>query len=374
MKKILAVLLSLMMMLGAVSALADEVFLGGIAPLTGPVSVYGIAVRNAADLYLSQINEAGGVLGMPVRIEWLDDKHDPTEATNAYNRLSVSDGIAAILGPVTSAPVLAVIDMAGDDGIPLLTPTGTSDVITEAGIPNVYRSCFKDSFQGVVMATFAKNSLDATKVAVLYDNTSDYSAGIAENFVNYAGELGMEVVSNEAGVATSGDFKAQLTNIAAAGPDAVFVPMYYNDVALIAQQAHEVGIEVPLLGVDGWDGILDVMEDTALLDGYYFCNHYAADDTNPKVVEFRQAFEAMYGETPNALAALGYDGLAILLNAIELAGSTEWDAINEVLKETSYEGVTGSIKFDENGDPSNKAGVISVLQDGAIKFFERVEP
>ncbi|MDL2317598.1 ABC transporter substrate-binding protein [Eubacteriales bacterium OttesenSCG-928-A19] len=373
MKKVLSLLLSMMIVFAATSALA-EILIGGIAPLTGPVSVYGIAVKNAADLYVNQINADGGVLGEQVRIEWLDDKHDPTEAVNAFYRLVDTDGIAAILGPVTSAPVLAVVEPAGDDGIPLLTPTGTSDVITEAGIPNVYRSCFKDSFQGIVMATFAAGSLDAKKVAVLYDNTSDYSAGIAENFVAEAAELGMEVVANEAGVATSGDFKAQLTNIAAAGPDAVFVPMYYNDVALIAQQAHEVGIEVPLLGVDGWDGILDVMEDTALLNGYFFCNHYAADDTNPKVVAFREAFEAAYGETPNALAALGYDGIAILLNAIEVAGSTDWDAINAALSETSYEGVTGTVKYEDSGDPANKAGVISVLEDGAIKFYERVEP
>lgn len=374
MKKRIAVLLTLMMAFGAVGALADGILIGGIAPLTGPVSVYGIAVKNAADLYIEQMNAAGGVLGQQVSIDWLDDKHEPTEAVNAFYRLVDTKGIAAILGPVTSAPVLAVIEPAGDDGIPLLTPTGTSDVITEAGIPNVYRSCFKDSFQGVVMATFASASLDAKKVAVLYDNTSDYSAGIAENFVAHATSLGMEVVSNEAGVATSGDFKAQLTNIAAAAPDALFVPMYYNDVALIAQQAHEVGIEVPLLGVDGWDGILETMEDTSLLDGYFFCNHYAADDTNPLVVNFRAAYEEKYGETPNALAALGYDGIAILLNAIEVAGSTDWDAINAAMMETSYEGVTGTVHYEGNGDPANKAGVISIIQNGAFSFYERVQP
>lgn len=374
MKKIFALLLSLMMVVGAASALADEIVIGGIAPLTGPVSVYGIAVKNAADLYVSQINAAGGVLGEQVRIEWLDDKHDPTEAVNAYYRLSDTDGIAAILGPVTSAPVLAVIESAGDDGIPLLTPTGTSDMITEAGIANVYRACFKDSFQGIVMATFAVNSLKAQKVAVLYDNTSDYSAGIAENFVATAEALGAEVVANEAGIAGSGDFKSQLTNIAATNPDVLLVPMYYSDVSLIVQQAHEVGIEVPLLGVDGWDGILDVMEDVSLLDGYFFANHYAADDTSEKVVAFRESYEAAYSETPNAFAALGYDSIAILLNAIELAGSTDWAAINEVLSETTYEGVTGNIKFDENGDPANKAGVIAIYDGGEIKFYERVEP
>lgn len=374
MKKALSLLLSLLLLLGAASALADEIVIGGIAPLTGPVSVYGIAMRNAADLYVKQINEAGGVLGNQVRMEWLDDKHDVTEAVNAYYRLSDTDGIAAILGPVTSQPVLAVIVPAGDDGIPLLTPTGTADAITEAGIANVYRACFKDSFQGIVMAIFAAESLGAQKVAVLYDNTSDYSVGIAENFVAKAEELGMEVVANEAGVADSGDFKAQLTNIAAKEPDVLMVPMYYGDVAMIAQQVHEVGIEAPLLGVDGWDGVLEAIEDASLLDGYFFCNHYAADDENEKVQAFRAAYEEALGEVPNAFAALGYDGIAILLNAIELAGTTDWAAVNAVLSETSYDGVTGTIKYDENGDPANKAGVISIFEGGAIKFYERVTP
>lgn len=374
MKKAFSLLLSVLVVLSATSALAEGVFMGGIAPLTGPVSVYGIAMRQGADLYIQQKNADGGVLGGDVTIEWLDDKHEQTEAINAYNRLVDTDGIAVILGPVTSAPVLAVLGAAGEDGIPLLTPTGTSDAITEEGIANVYRACFKDSFQGVVMATFAANSLGAKKVAILYDNTSDYSVGITDSFIETAEALGMEVALSEAGVASSSDFKAQLTNIAAVEPEAVFVPMYYNDVALIAQQAHEVGIEVPLLGVDGWDGILDAIEDVSLINGYYFCNHYAADDTAENVVAFREAYEATYGEVPNAFAALGYDGAAILLNAVELAGTNDWAAINTVLSETSYEGVTGTIKFDENGDPANKAGVICIYEDGEIKFHERVTP
>lgn len=374
MKKILALLLTLMMVIGATSAMAD-VLIGGIAPLTGPVSVYGIAVKNAVDLYVQEINAAGGVLGEQVVIEWLDDKHEPTEATNAYNRLFAMDDIAAILGPVTSKPVLAVVDVAGEDGIPLLTPTGTADVITEAGYPNVFRACFIDSFQGSAMAVFCADTLAATKVAVLYDNTSDYSSGIAENFVSTAQERGLEVVANEAGVASSGDFKAQLTNIAASGAEAVFVPMYYNDVALIVQQAHEVGIEAPLLGVDGWDGIIGTLEDISLLDGYFLINHYAADDLeNQKVVDFRAAYEAAYGEVPNALAALGYDGIAILLDAIEKAGSTDWDAINAALAGTNFEGVTGTIHFDDHGNPANKACVIEVFEDGAMKFYTHVEP
>ncbi len=374
MKKIFCMLLAMMMVVGAISVLAEEaIVIGGIAPLSGPVSVYGIAVQKAVDMYVEEINAAGGVLGKQVKVEWLDDKHDQTEAVNAYNRL-IDQKVSAILGPVTTAPTLAIVDQAGEDGIPLITATGTGDAITAVAYGNVYRACFKDSFQGKVMATFAANSLGAKKIAVIYDNTSDYSSGIDENFVKTCEELGVEVVANEACVAGSGDFKAQLTNIASKNPEALFVPMYYSDVSLIVQQAHEIGIEVPLLGVDGWDGIQDVMEDITLLNGYYFCNHSAADDTAPALVAFNEKFNAKYNEIPNTFAALGYDAANILLSAIEKAGSTDWAAIIEAMKATDLEGITGAIRYDEYGDPINKAGVINVIEDGQFKFYERVIP
>ncbi len=375
MKKILCLLLSLLMLLGAVSALAEDVILiGGIAPLTGPASVYGIAVKNAADLYVKQLNDNGGLLGKKVKIEWLDDKHEPTEAINAYNKLINMDGIAAIFGPVTSAPVLAVLDLAVEDGIPLLTSTGTADAITEVVNANIFRSCFKDSFQGVVMASFAANSLGAKKVAVLYDNTSDYSSGIAENFKEKAAEYGMEILAYEACVAGSGDFKSQLTNIAATKPETLFVPMYYSDVSLIVQQAHEVGIECVLLGVDGWDGVLGVIEDASLLEGYYFCNNYAADEATDTLVAFVEQFEAEYKEVPNSFAALGYDGIAVILNAIEAAGSTDWAAVAAEMAKGTMVGVTGTLTYEGPGDPAGREGVINIITGGEQKFVERVAP
>lgn len=375
MKKLLCIALSLMLVLGAASALAETIKIGGIAPLSGPVAVYGVAVQNAVEMYVEDVNAKGGVLGMQVEVEWLDDKHDPTEANNAYMLLADNKELSAILGPVTSAPVLAIVDMAGEDGIPLVTPTGTADVITSYGYDNVFRACFKDSFQGTVMAVFASGSLGAKKAAVLYDNTSDYSSGIAENFVKKAEELGLEIVAYEACVAGSSDYRVQLTNIAATDAECLFVPMYYNDVSLICAQAQEIGIEAPLLGVDGWDGIFDVVEDPSIFDGYYFCNHSAADDTTPASVAFRAAYAEKYGEQPNALACLGYDGITVLLDAIERAGTaTDWPAIIAEIRNTKLEGISGYIEYDENGDPASKSAVIIIIEDGAFKFYERVNP
>ncbi len=374
-KKVLCLMLTLMMALGAVSALAeDTILIGGLAPLTGGASVYGIAARKAADLYVKEVNAAGGILGKQVKIDWLDDKHDATECVNAYLRLSGTENVAAVLGPVTTAPTLAILDMVVEDGIPMITPTGTGDAITLDPHENIFRACFKDSFQGKVMASFAANSLGAKKVAILYDNTSDYSSGITENFIEAAKGLGLEVVAQEACTEKDSDFKTQLTNIAAKEFDALFVPMYYGPLGLIVQQAHEVGITQPLLGVDGWDGVLGTVEDTSLLDGYYFCNHSAADDDTPSLVAFFEKFQAEYNEFPNTFAALGYDAAAVLLNAIEAAGSTDWEAINAAMRATDFEGITGHIKYDEFGDVVDKAGVINIIKDGELKFYERVTP
>lgn len=373
MKKTLSVLLSLLLMLGASSALA-EIVIGGIAPLTGDVAVYGIAVQQGVDLYVKEINEAGGVLGEQVRVDWQDDKGDVSESVNAYELL-FSNGVSAILGPVTSMPALSVAELVGEDGIPMMVASATNYDVTSPRQGNIFRVCMLDPFQGEVMATMAKDSLGAQNVAVLYDNADDYSSGIAEAFVAKSEELGMTVVANEKCTADDIDFKAQLTTIAAASPDAVLVPMYYGPLALIARQAREVGLEVPLLGCDGWDGVLTQVEDTSILEGYYFVNHYSPSDTSEKVVNFLAAYEAEYGVVPNAFGALGYDAIAVVLGGIEAAGDAkDWQAVNAAIQATNYDGVTGvGMQFDDHGDPT-KAGVVNVIQNGEYVMFDYVAP
>lgn len=351
-------------------ATGDTIKIGGLAPLTGNVSVYGIAASNGAKLYINEINAAGGVLGKQVEFLVEDEKGDATEAVNAYNKL-VNDGIVALIGDVTSKPSIAVAQVAADEGLPMIAPTATAAEVTMAGT-NVFRACFLDPFQGETMATYASTKLNAKTAAVLYNVGDDYSVGLYEAFEAKCKELGLEIVTVESYSTGDMDFKAQLTNIVAKEPDVLFLPDYYNTVVLIASQAKEVGSKAILLGADGWDGVLTVAEDPAALEGSYFCNHYSTQDESEIVQNFLKNYQAEYGEVPNSFAALGYDAAKILLAAIEKAGSADdKPAVIAALQDTQVDGVTGGITFDAGGDPIKSASIITI-KDGAYSLVEKL--
>jgi branched-chain amino acid transport system substrate-binding protein len=253
--------------------------LGVLAPLTGDVSVYGIAVNNGIKLAMEEINKNGGVLGQQIALETLDEKGDISEAVTAYNKLLTKD-VVALLGDVTSKPSIAVAELAAKDKMPMLTPTGTAAAITTYG-DNIFRTCFIDPFQGKIMATFASEKLKAKNVAIMYNTSDDYSQGVAKAFAEKAKELGITVVANEGYGADDKDFRTQLTKIQALNPDALFLPDYTKTVALIATQAREIGYTKPLLGADGWDGVLTALDasNKKAVDNSYFSNHYSTTDT-----------------------------------------------------------------------------------------------
>ena len=380
MKKI-ALVLAAMLLLVPLSACNQEdentILIGGLAPLTGDVAVYGIAVRNAADLAFEEINEKGGILGKQIKYQCEDEKGDPTEAVNAFNKLMNNENIVAFLGDVTTKPTLAVAPLAAEEGIPMITPTATHVDVTKAG-DNIFRSCFIDPFQGSMMAVFAKENLNVQKVAIIYNTSDDYSDGLHESFKEKAEELGMEVVAIKGYSKDATDFNAELTAIQAEDPDAIYVPDYYGTDALIATQARALGFNKPLLGCDGWDGVLDVLaeEKYSVVNNVYFTNHYFVGDTDEKVKAFVANYEKKYGVKPNALAALAYDAAYILANAIEAAGSTDWAAINEELAKTNYAGVSGNISYGDGtyvGDPTKDVTVIKI-DNGEYNFYTRVSP
>lgn len=380
MKKI-ALVLAAMLLLIPLSACNQEdentILIGGLAPLTGDVAVYGIAVRNAADLAFEEINEKGGILGKQIKYQCEDEKGDPTEAVNAFNKLMNNENIVAFLGDVTTKPTLAVAPLAAEEGIPMITPTATHVDVTKAG-DNIFRSCFIDPFQGSMMAVFAKENLNVQKVAIIYNTSDDYSDGLHESFKEKAEELGMEVVAIKGYSKDATDFNAELTAIQAEDPDAIYVPDYYGTDALIATQARALGFNKPLLGCDGWDGVLDVLaeEKYSVVNNVYFTNHYFVGDTDEKVKAFVANYEKEYGVKPNALAALAYDAAYILANAIEAAGSTDWAAINKELAKTSYAGVSGNISYGDGtyaGDPTKDVTVIKI-DNGEYNFYTRVSP
>ncbi|WP_410208953.1 ABC transporter substrate-binding protein [Fusobacterium sp.] len=334
--------------------------IGGLGPLTGPVAIYGVSATNGSKLAFEEINKNGGILGKKVDFILLDEKGDSTEAITAYNKL-VDNDIVALIGDVTSKPSLAVAEIAAEDNMPMITPTGTQLNITEAG-PNVFRVCFTDPYQGVILAKLAKEKLNAKTAAIMVNNSSDYSDGVARSFIEEAKKLGVEIVSKEGYGEGDKDFKAQLTKIATVNPDVLLIPDYYEQAALITTQAREVGIKSQFIGPDGWDGVSKALDPSAYgaIEGSYFTNHYSLDDKSEKVQNFLKSYTDTYGEAPSAFSALSYDAVYLLKNAIEKAGSTDKDAVIEAIKNSKFNGVTGHLKFDDKNNPVKAVTVLKI--------------
>ena len=354
-------------------ATGDTIKIGGLAPLTGDVSVYGVAVDNGVKMAVEEINADGGVLGKQIEYIVYDEKGDATEAVNAYNKLVQSDNVVAIVGDVTSKLTLAVAQQAAKDKIPLITASGTAENITQAG-ENIFRACFIDPFQGELMASYASKKLEKKTAAIIYNISDDYSKGLYEAFEAAAGDLGIEVVQVEGYGKGTVDFKAQLTNIKSKNPDVIFLPVYYQDVALIAVQAKELGIEAQFLGADGWDGVIGQVDESNMdaVNGAYFCSQYSAQSDDPNLQAFLSKYKETYGMDASQFAVLGYDAMKMLAQAISEAGSTDSAAITSAMASIDFTGLTGHMTFDENRNPV-KSAAITQIDNGEYKFIEYYE-
>ena len=352
---------------------AETVKIGCTAPLTGPLAIYGVTSTNGSKLAMDEINKNGGILGKQVEFTVLDSKGDPTEAITAYNRL-VDEGIVAFIGDAPSKPTLAIAEVAAQDNMPMITPNGTQFNITEAG-PNVFRTCFTDPYQGVVLANFAKNNLKAETAAILVNNSSDYSDGVSKAFLEQAEKLGLKVVAKEGYSDGDKDFRAQLTKILPTNPEVLVIPDYYEQAALITVQAREVGLKSTFIGPDGWDGVAKTLDASAYgaVENSYFTNHYSLEDQSPKVQNFVKAYKEVYNEEPSSFAALSYDSAYMMKAAIEKAGTTEKQAVIDALKELSYDGVTGHLTFDEKNNPVKDVTVLKIV-NGEYTFDSVVKP
>lgn len=345
----------------------ETVKLGASIPQTGPVSIYGITAENGVKLAIDEINAAGGINGK--QVEWVsyDDKGEITDAVTNYNKL-MQDGVDAVFGGITSKPTLAMAESSLKDGVVFITPTGTQSNITE-GKPNVFRVAFNDPFQGKVLANFSKNNLNAKKVAVLRNQSSDFSMGVADYFNEETKSLGMEIVADEAYGDNDTDFKAQLTNIKGKNPDILLIPDYYEKVALIVPQVRQAGINATILGADGWDTVLSVLDKSNYkdIDGSYFCNQFSLDDPDEKVQTFIKAYKEKYNEDPSTFAAEGYDTVYLYKQAAEQAGTTKYEDVVAALNELEFSGITGTFKYDENNNPVKSAKMIKI-ENGEYKF------
>ena len=374
MKKIISLLLVLVLALsffvfsGCAGAAKKGITLGVISPNTGALAVYGAAVTTAVDLAVSEINEAGGVLGQQITVINTDDQFDPTETLNAFNSL-VSQGVGLIVGSVTSGCTSAITGAANEEGVVLLTPSATADSITTED-DYVFRACYADGFQGAIAAYYASQA-GYTDVGVVYCAADTYSKGLYDSFSAAAATYGLNIKAVESTASLDvQDYTNQFAAMAASGVKFVYAPYYYDVIGpYIVTQARAAGYTGIIMGADGYDGTPDYVVEGADLTAFndvYWTNHYDPADTDPKVQAFVAAYQAMFDSTPNAISALAYDAVYMYKQAIETAGSAEPSAVRDALADTSavYSGVTGTFSLDQSGTPAKGAAILSFASDG----------
>lgn len=352
---------------------SNEIKVGAFLSLTGNTATFGQSTDQGIRIALDEINSAGGVLGKPIKLVVEDTQSKPEQAKTAVLKLIKQDHVIALLGEIASSRTLAAAPEAQRSKVPLITPGSTNPAVTEKG-DYIFRICFIDPFQGQVMAKFAANDLKLTKAAILTDVKNDYSVGLAKNFTEVFTQLGGTIVAEESYAEGDADFKPQLTSIKSKSPDILVVPGYYTEVGIIANQSRELGMTMPLLGGDGWDSAQTIAIGGKAIEGSYFTNHYAADDPNPVVQEFIAKYTKLHGGVPDAMAALGYDAMRLLADAIKRAGSTESEKLRDAIAATvAFPAVTGAVTIDENRNAKKPVTVIKIV-DGQFRLEKAIEP
>jgi branched-chain amino acid transport system substrate-binding protein len=347
--------------------------IGEVDPLTGGVSQFGIGCHQGFVLAFEEINAEGGILGQKIDLVTEDDQSKPGQSATSVRKLITQDKVVALLGDATSSATLEAAPIAQADKIPMITPTATNPRITEVG-DFIFRVCFLDEFQGRVLARFAREKLKAQKIFTLTDVKQDYSIDLLKFFKEEFTKLGGTIVGEQSYSTGDTDFRAQLTPIRVAKPDAVFVPGYYQEVALIVKQARQIGLTMPFIGCDGWANQTLLAIGGKAVDGCFFTNHFSPDDQSPIVNSFVTKYQEKYGVLPDTFSALGYDAARLLADAIKRAGSSDPQAIRDALAKTAgFQGVTGEISLDANRNAS-KPGLIVTVKQGKFEIAEKIAP
>jgi branched-chain amino acid transport system substrate-binding protein len=360
--------------LGLVAAQAAEpIKLGFFMSMTGRDASFGEASLRGARLAVDEVNAAGGVLGRPLELIVEDNRSQAGESATAAKKLISRDRVVAIIGECSSARTLEAAPVAQAAAVPLITPVSTSPKVTQVG-DAIFRVCFIDPFQGDVLATFARKRLNLKRAALLVDASSPYSTGLAEYFTRTFTALGGEVVMTQKYTGADTDFRAQLTAIRAAQPDALFLPGYYVAAGLVAQQAKQLGLHATLLGGDGFEAPQLLEIGGAALEGTYYTTHFAAENPEAGSRGFVERFRTRHGTAPNGLSALSYDAVKLVADAVARAQSTEKGALRRALAATrDFPGVTGRTTLNAQRDADKDAAIISV-KAGRLVFVETVRP
>ena len=351
------------------SASGDVFKIGGIGPTTGDAATYGTAVKNGIQIAVDEINEAGGINGYQIEYKFEDDENDAEKSVNAYNVLK-DWGMQMLVGSTTSGCSVAVSAESANDNMFQLTPSGSSTNCTANA--NVFRVCFSDPDQGKASANFIDNNNLATKIAVIYDSSSEYSSGIYASFAQQASENGLEVTASAFTSDNKTDFSVQLQSAKENGAELVFLPIYYQEASAILSQADTMGFDPLWFGCDGLDGILTGVEnwDTELAEGVMLLTPFAADAKDDLTQNFVRKYVDAYGETPNQFAADAYDAVYAIKEAAEAANlkpdmsiSDMCEAMKTAMTTISIDGLTGEdMTWTADGEPNKGPKAVEIVE------------
>jgi branched-chain amino acid transport system substrate-binding protein len=359
----------------ASSATPEEDFIpvGEFASLTGKEAAFGQSSHKGTLLAIDEINAKGGVLGKKLKLFYEDNESKPGSSSTVVRKLISREKVVAILGEVASGRSMEAAPLCQQAKIPMISPSSTNPKVTESG-DYIFRVCFTDPFQGKLVANFALNDLKTKRVAILTDVAAPYSVGLAQFFREPFTAGGGQIVAEQKFSSGDKDFRAQLTAIKATNPDGIFAPCYYTEAGLITSQARQLGITIPLFGGDGWEAQELIQIGGKAMEGTYYSTHYSPEVQDPAVQEFVKNFKAKFNETPDAMAALGYDSALVLADAIKRAGGTDGPKLRDAIAATKdFVGVTGKTTIDEHRD-AKKGAVIITVKDGNFKYLKTVNP
>ena len=354
---------------------SNTIIIGEYGSLTGDKSTFGHSTDNGVELAVKAINAAGGVSAHTLTVALEDDAGTPDGASSVVKKIITSSKPTAVIGEVASTLSIQAAPICNAAKVPMISPSSTNPKVTQTG-PYVFRVCYIDPFQGTAGAKFASGTLHAKKAAILTDAANDYSIGLTKFFTESFTQGGGQVTLAQNYGKDDVDFTSQLTQIKATNPDVLYVPGYYGQVGPIAKQARAIGLNVPLLGGDGWDSEKLYEIGGVALEGSYFSNHYSVDDPSPRIQEFVAKFKKTYaGQLPDSLAAQAYDATGMLADAMKRAKDLSGPSIRDALAATKdFHGVTGDISMDENRNPVKQAVVLKISKGGKYEFVARILP
>lgn len=352
---------------------SGDIPVGVYGALTGDQAAFGTSTVNGVRIAAEEINAAGGVLGRKIRLVVEDDQGRAEEAASVVTKLITSDRVEALIGENSSNQSLAAAPIAQSNGVPMISPSSTNPAVTEKG-DYIFRVCFTDPYQGKALASFVRTNLKLDTAAILVDKKNDYSVGLAGVFRKDFEAAGGRIVAEQSYSGGDTEFRPQLTAIKATSPQAVFIPGFYTEVGQIAIQSRDLGLNVPLVGGDGWDSPVVIQIGGNAIEGSYFSDHYFVGDTRPVVQKFVAEYQKRHGKKPEATAALGYDALYIWANAANRAGSIDKKLIRDQIAATKdYEGVSGKATMGPDRNPQKPVAMIKI-ENGQMNFAGWVTP